>query len=274
MRSLALLISLLAMPAFGQTFGRTSAFIGASNSKPISSGGWTDNYYPTNIPGYPAYAWYVGQGNYSSNNGVATWTNLTSTANVSLTNLDGTTTCPAYQSSSINGRGAIMFDGVNDYLTSALLASPNDGVYNYEFVCVLAETNQVNTKYIIQTGDGHPSFETVNTALYRLDQDSGSTANEIAGKWIVFDVVFWWNHYKVLYTNGVCAISNTYSSQQAWTGLWLGANNAKGQNKNLVMAELICYNTNLGSVDAVGVGCSGVRSNLYNYLTNKYAITP
>lgn len=215
--------------------------------------------FPTNLAGYPALAWYVGD-DYTTNSSVATlpdrWVNAWN-----LTNSASTTTWPKGQSSGLNGHRVLGFDGF--YLRQPAYTSSQP----HEIVMVMSITNRATTEIICSSMNSSFEHRVDHNAPNIQQLASGSVVSPITSdggltnRWVVYDIVF----------NG--ASSTIYSNLVAGVtvnpGTFTESGFTVGELYNLTfpsrcaIAEIATYGTNLSS---------GARSSLNTYLTNKYNI--
>jgi hypothetical protein len=263
MRTLYLLL-VSACACFGQPFTFLDpAFVCHTN---VATGEWVDTYYPTNIAGI--YTWYVADGNYSVVGANAWLTNLTVNSGLELTNVESGKS-PTYNAAALNGRGVLVFDGANDYLKSVNYTSSQP----HEVWLVI--------KQVIASDANHFFFDSVtssarNTLISISDKtydifagsDSYSAVNSvITNKWYVLSGLFNGNlNASKIYTNNVLMV-NSSAGTQAIGGFTLGSRYSLTFPANISLAELITFRTNLDHA------ATGVASNLFNYITNKYAIS-
>lgn len=281
MRTLILLL-LLSVTAMAQPLGRMGAFVGASVPKvvaaPPASGGSLQAVvdYANTIPGiYAIYA--ASNAWFSSASGNATWSNLSSTAGINLTNLaSGTTFQPAIVTSGLNGHAVLSFDGtdkgggIGQYLNSAnfQLTQPNE----YWFVVNISNVFTAGP-YLYSSVSTPRQHSLANlSTVYRMQMNAGSSANAANGTWVTnkFYVVSaaYNGATSKIYTNNVLPTMITSDAgTNGQNGLIVGAYSSVYAFLGQKLAMVLAFSTNLDHT------ATGVSSNLFNLITNCYGIT-
>lgn len=230
-----------------------------------TGGGWTDNYYPTNIVGHPAYTYWVADNVTLSI--VTNWPDYSGNG-LNLTNV-GVTSEYTKSNSWLNGHAIVHTKQGGSSLPLSCNLYTNFppfemiGVFN---IVAVAATNQVKLSESI-------NFSTAQFSWGRSNQEKDtSTSTGIGGKsggfyetnkWIMLDIMssttsggFW--------TNNVA--DSTYGTgQNATTGAGGIEIHPFSANPCFVdYAEFVIYSN---SLDAT------IRENLWEYYTNKYNIS-
>ena len=184
---------------------------------------------------------------------------------------------PTYASASVNGRGGISFDGLDNYMAINFANNVADGVANDVIIVFRAlSTNAVqnggsganNTLYVYDGDDGShrrllkhgaDSLETYAGA----DQDTGSDGN-IDGLDVNI-VVTRYSDSGAVWRNGrrIMGLVDNLSSSNGFRDMVIGADYAYARWSNIEIFELIVYNTTLSSVE---------RQQVEWYLSNKWDI--
>lgn len=275
MRILALLLSLLSLPTFGQTFGQTAAFRGASIAKQTSASGWVETGYPTNIPGFPATAWYNPNAVLTNTSGqVTNWPDASANG---FTLYQATASKAPYATNIVNGQITLKFDGVDDVLSSFAFSMFGT---NQEVVMVYYYWNQYNNyyHYFLSGTNTVGTFTRIllddSSNIRPGDSSASLSYNLITNIWVILNVVR--NGSGATYytfTNSIVAasggaIGDLYNT--TWQGLNVGDRPGLSWSPPIYLSELIFYPTNLGSPTAYW---STQRSNLFYYITNKYGLS-
>lgn len=253
-------------PAF--TFA-DQAFMGNIITPPASAPPEVPSYYPTNIPGYSAYSYFIAQDHFSSASGLATWTNLTSEgAALDLTNrASGTGSQPTYTANDVNSQASLAFI-TDDYLKSVNYTSPQP----HELWFVLKQGWNLGATHRIFDGAGSANrhyLAVLDTERY--DYSAGTDklcpiGAVITNKWFVLSLVFNGAN-SMLFTNNV-QMTTDNSGANNMSGITLCSRYSLDQQfGNFNIAEIVTFRTNLPRA------ATGVCSNLFYDLTNRYAIT-
>lgn len=276
------LILFLALPAFGQFkafYASDQPFLGnavaVGGVTPPSTNGFVDTYYPTNITGYPANGWWVANnanadGCTNTTGQVTNWLDY-SGSGYHLTN-NGAIATPYLSNNWLNGRSIIAYPGVATYCVLRNLGYTNDtaawgGGGGMEFVClVYGDWEDATGTDIISSGNETSPFRRqATTGAYQFSVFTSGGAFP-TNKWVVADMVILANTGRCYgYTNGVL-IDNSPAGAATYNGIAIGGRGSDGHITGRIrIAEIVSYHTNL--TDAI-------RSNLFNYMTNKYFLKP
>lgn len=277
MKSIILVLLISCHACFAQSFGKNIAFLGASVVK-YSSGGGGAAFSPTNVAGYPYLGWWCVSSNYVTNSSIATLSDL-GTNSWNLTNQAATTRWPQSVASDLNGYRTLSFDSTlnTEYLVSTLYTSKMP----HEVVMVVKPLDDQNGERLFD-GRVDPNRHTFNigstTNLLVQDGNSSISAGAMSlvkSKWFVFNAIFADSTHAAIYTNGVLAASgNPAGGTVNMGGLVLSGDASLSSGTIMHFAEMASYSTNLGAIDSsLGTYCSGARSNIVWYFTNKYNIT-
>ena len=216
-----------------------------------------DNY-PTNITGYPAYTWFVAHGHF----GDARWTNLSGTVGLDLTN-EIVGAVPSLQTNVINSRDALLFDGIDDYLSCVNYTSAQP----HEVWMVLCDTNNGSGKYYFDCDSFTPTRQYLRNSIYSgyyLNGGAGISATNslVTNSWFILSVVLNGGSSAIFSNNVEIASGNTGANVVG--GLVVGNRYTKDTGVNMLLAEMVTFQTNLNSIS---------RSNLTYAWRNKYAIS-
>lgn len=272
-----LIYIILSISCYGQgkefTF-HDIAFLDQSTNLPVAGGAFN----PTNISGYPANAWYVVDNDLGTSttncyftNGIVTSLLDSGPNGWHLTNSSaGGGIRPVRQISALNGYDTLLFSIAN----STVLRSVNyTSSQPHEVVMLMRYDGPTNStiSYIFDCGVGTTYRQrvlmngvTANSGLFAYNAGTAKEMGPITtNKWIVWDWLFngatssnWFNN--VLDKSGNLG-ANTIS------GLTIGSSVNAANPTPIDIAEVVTFSTNL---------TTSVRTDLYNYLTNKYAIAP
>lgn len=229
-------------------------------------------WVPTNDATYIPKLWASAE-YYYTNGSVVTLPDLGSLGN-HLTNSAAAGVWPGYTASGPNGKPYISFDGTDDYLRvlfpnacprpqelwMALMAGDN-GVSDFRyFYGDYSATRPMFGQYI-----------NANQGVISLDYTTG-TGVWLTNTWFVANVV--WTNIDatstkcILYTNNVIVGSYTNSSASVdLNGVVLGVRAALSRPAKFSLAEMLVYTNTIPNAS------DSVRSNLFWYFTNKYAIS-
>lgn len=281
MRIVLALLS-LSLACLGQPLSTADpAFMAQQYVSPSVGGGTTPLQavvdYAKMIPG--VYAIYAASNAwFSSASGNATWSNLSSTAGIDLTNLSsGTTFQPVLANNELSGNAALKFDGIDhgggngQYLNSAnfSLAQQNE----YWFVVSISN---VYTAGPYLFGSVSTPRQFVDTASAggnnRMRMSAGTTATSANQVWQtnkLYVVTAMYNGASSkLYTNNIAApMLSTDAGTGSQNGLTVGAYSSAYAFLGQKLALVIAFATNLDHT------ATGTSSNLFNLITNCYGIT-
>lgn len=225
-------------------------------------------FNPTNISGVAPVAYWIGD-NWSS--GTRTLKDIF-TNSWNLTN-DNSAWNPT--SGTLNGHTIIKFGeggNINGTLANQAFvsASPFEVVMVYRFNSSYPNA----TRYLFSNPDGSVYWALFagGTGQHYLNNDGSHyfsiPANSLAtNKWMVFNFVFN-GASSAIYTNCATLAAGT-AGTWSLTNFWLGGKAMGNGAYPADIAEIGVYSGTLGAG-----AWSANRSNLFNYLTNKYAITP
>lgn len=265
MRILSLLLNLLTLPAFGQTFGQTAAFRGASVPKSTAAA-WT----PKSATSATAVTWLVfddyGSGGIVDRCGNYSFTNANFGAHSDY--------LPKTNVNSLNGHTTVTF--TNDftsskwaYITNLNFNLDSSNGMSVSFVGNLFIANG-SARYIYQcnvpTGGAtaRAYFDDrflMNAGSYLITSAAG-LAN-LTNTWAVFDQV--WSATGNLYTNGVAARAAGDTGAQGLTnGLSIGAGPDGTAALLGGMAEIVFYR---------GILSAAERQSNYVYFKARYNLT-
>lgn len=261
---LAIAITFLAATICAQPGPGLPYYAGGVNlGQPPCVGG---NGYPTNILGYPAYGWYIACGGYGTNAGIATWTNLTSTAGLNLTNAysDG-----AVQGPTLNGLGTLSFEVGSDAANQSLqnngysVASSSE----FEVFMVAAITNGSSRAFWADAGQASFDGMTAGIGLvtgtkFQLYAASAgvNVCDPLTNTWAVFDFVMTGGASSTIYTNNVQGLSGNPGTAGLPHGFEIAPHL---QGATMAVAELLTYRTNL---------TTALRSNVWWTLKTRYGL--
>lgn len=273
---LALLLSGCA--CFGQAFTlQDTAFLGnvipKTGTTPPTTNDFVDNYYPTNIAGYPVSAWWVVQNAITNTAGGIT--NIPDWSGNGYTLLGvGAIAVPTISNNWLNTRPIMVYPGGVNYTLLGNSTWTNDGtanpVTNIEFVVVAAANwngtaaasdllGDVNENGVLRRAitSGNIYFSGINGSVWPTN------------KWMVINAVQYPGSGSAcrgsIYTNSI-QVADTSKAIANWNGLYVGGRGSDGHVTGpWEIAEIIVYKTNL---------TTAIRSNVFNYLTNKYFLSP
>lgn len=237
--------------------------------------------YAKNIPGvYAIYAasnaWFSSS---VSNN--ATWSNLTTTAGIDLTNLsvgtNGTDLQPALANNDLNGNAVLKFDGAahfggnGQYLntTNFTLSQPNE----YWFVVNVSNVYTAGPYLFNGMGAAKQVCQVSGPGgNNRMQINAGTTATASSQTWItnVWRVVslVYKSTTSQVYTNNIAAsMISADAGTGGQNGLVVGANSSLYGYLGQKLAMVLAFSTNLDHT------ATGTSSNLFNLITNCYGIT-
>lgn len=240
----------------------------------LPSSGWTETGYPTNITGYPAVAWYVADSiSGSDGDGISSWTDLVGGYNLVQSTAGSQ---PKLQISAVNGHKAAYFDGTDDWVWNSVIDQPGN---QFELFLVLSVTN-IYSPFSYQDGMFVSSTNNVSSVFnfgyytcyaqpaYNAYGDLGGALGpnfSLTNRFFICNLLYGDENAILLKpsTNGVLVASLGPGSARL-TGIQLARGvPGSGRYSKQVVAELICYNTNL---------TSQLRTNVTSYLFEKYAI--
>lgn len=262
MKSLLIMVCLTCLFACGQGFVQTPAFKGAARVPPAT--GWIDTYYPTNINGYPALSWWVAANVQQDGSGFVTNCYDYSGNGYNLTN-NAANVRPAYVASAINGRPAMQFDGSNDILRNSAYTN-GSATHGCEVIVVASYQWTDGTARRLVTESGATTFIQRNaTTLVWSTFGLNSPAIAPTNIWLMLDVWITPAANGAIYTNNVTAVTGP-ASAFTFTGFGVGGRYSDGGVAvPCTVAEIVTYATNL---------TAAIRTNLYQYFTNKYGVFP
>lgn len=234
-----------------------------------------NSFNPTNIPGYPALAWYVAA-DYTTNAGVPTWPDRFGTAN--LTNLAANTKWPhSTNANTLNGNPALVFGMNGAYLASDTYGGSSIANYDiFILYCTLEKPNPDGTEGVIF--DGGPADNGNHRVVVKDFPTNGTyTARSIelaAGQEIHgYPMLTNWAVYSFscvrggsptasyVYTNGVLCVQG-YVNFNYPPGITVGANYVFGSATftTKLYGEILAYRTNLSAA---------ARQDVANYLLTR-----
>lgn len=236
--------------------------------------------YAKNIPGiYAIYAasnaWFSSS---VSNN--ATWSNLTTTAGIDLTNLsvgtNGTDLQPALANNDLNGNAVLKFDGAahfggnGQYLntTNFTLSQPNE----YWFVVNVSNVYTAGPYLFNGMGAAKQVCQVSGPGgNNRIQINAGTTATASSQTWItnVWRVVslVYKSTTSQVYTNNIAAsMISADAGTGGQNGLVVGANSSVYGYLGQKLAMVLAFSTNLDHT------ATGTSSNLFNLITNCYGV--
>jgi hypothetical protein len=233
--------------------------IGAYISQ-ISSVGSSDWGSPTNnTDGTLPYSWWVAD-DYTTNGGAYLpdrWTN-----SLTLTNSHVATRWPFTTESGVNGHKFLTARGTRSYLVNSASEAPATN----EVVVAMMTTNHTTITFVF---DGAYSTNRLGFLQYpanrwTIDVNDKPSSSVTTNKWIVYSAVFQTNFTRLL-TNLTASVyvTNKNVSRKGFT--LFNAYNTNSSDYAHKIAEIIVYPAMLTDQQ---------RSNVFVYLTNKYAITP
>lgn len=272
MRILILILSLLALPAFGQTFGQTAAFRGASIAKQTAAPGpsWPD---PST---YALLARWKGDDAVTNGSGQVTNWPDSSGNSYTLYSLAAANSPLANQMQ--NSHLTVKFDGINDTMTNGPIA--RYGTNDSEIVMVWKYADAFYPAYHLGF-DGLASsprwrLQIGNTPVYKFGSSAslwGPTLDLITNTWIILDVTITnaptFPMWVTVWTNGVYVGFQASVSFDDLSGFRLGSfYDGTTLYTPIEIAEFLIFATNLGPT-----AFSIPRSNVFCYLTNKYGLS-
>jgi hypothetical protein len=226
------------------------------------------SYSPTNVAGFNVAAWYRAS-DYITNGGTVELPDRTGKSQ-KMTQAS-IAKAPIYNATGLNGLPTINF-------LSAQGMKVVTGATNnpYEVVLVLKwnDAGIADFQYIFSDGTAtRPMFgfnSLVRDKLFDLDYsitDSGfaSTTN----KWLVLNLVWLGTNSVTAYTNMNQFVRATAVTSRVLTGWSIGERAAAGRYSKFELAEMLIY---AGS--GMPHSNTTARTDLFTYLTNRYAITP
>ncbi len=249
------------------------AFMGEATNVPVVTASSAPSFVATNLDGYPCYAFYfASNAYYTTASGLATWANLSSGGSaLDLTNKSsGTASQPGYRTTAYNNHPALLFDGADDYLRSTVhsLTQP------FEIWLVTTVTNHANAIKHYWDDDANSSryFAYQSADHSTFSYSAGTAVNQpvyyLSNKLFVITVVCN-GASSQFYTNNVKVGADANAGTGAGTGLTLGSRFSFDQRwYNGDCLQFIIFNTNLSRT------ATGSASNLFNWITNLYAMSP
>ena len=287
MRTTILIFLLSCWSVLAQPFTFTDPAFNCASNAPAGGGGGGGTTplqsvvdYAKNIPG--VYAIYAASNAwFSSAAKNATWTNLSLTAGIDLTNLSFTATNdfdvqPVLIANYLNGNAVLSFDGINhsngavQFLNSAnfSLAQPN------EYWFVLQASNVFTAGPYLYNGLGASKQNSTVSgpgSNNRMQINAGTTATAVNQTWVtnVWRVI---SHAyngtnSAFYTNNIAAAKlSDNAGIGGQVGFIIGANTAFYAGLGHKLAMVIVFSTNLDHT------ATGTSSNLFNLITNCYGV--
>ena len=259
MKALLLLLAMVGT-ILGQGFTmRDVSFIGAAQ---VVSSGW--GTVTNNTDGTLPYTWWVAD-DYATNGSTVSipdrWTN-----NIALTNSDPTTRWPVKVANGLNSRAFIYPTPLSTATYIRNLAFSNTA--SNEVVVVLNVTNSTSVTWLF---DGCFATNRHSALIYpanKWDLSASGTdqvyADATTNKWMVYNFVFNTANTRLYTNNTVGPVLNAGNSNH-FGFLLFNAYNTNSASKIGNVAEIITYSTSLTEAQ---------RNNVYQHLTNKYALTP
>jgi len=278
-----LIICLLSLSCFGQAFTfRDPAFVGIV-ATPAAAGG---SFSPTNIAGVASTGWWVADNITAADmtsdgkNNMTNWTD-TGQYHYTLTNRQaGANKWPTNVVAGVNGHNYMRCIQSSPFTICMNTSryTNNTGYHEIVMVARVWEAPILNAT-MLDSNNGTDrnliSFDASAKIQIRTLPGGSYVGNQtaITNKWMVFDFVFagassgW-------FSNNICASGVVNPGTGPCDGLVIGGNSALAASCSVDYAEICTYSNALGTVPTIGTWSSSAnRSNLYNYLTNKYAIT-
>lgn len=226
---------------------------------------------PTNIVGYPAYTWWIAQCGLSTNGA----DNEQYLAELSMNGPNGTNNSVKAQwlvtkTNMLNGYDAILGPASGSVRFTYCNTYTNSGAA--EVVMVTMITNSTDFQNIFCMAKSGASDTTSRSAwvyngtlaLSAPTLVSCMSVTPIINKWSVLNFIFNGAN-STIYTNNVAG-ATVSPGANAGKGLFLFCSSQGGTSPySGHTAEIITYRTNLSTA---------ARTTLFNYLTNKYKITP
>lgn len=217
-------------------------------------------FTPTNISGYPVAAWYVAD-DFFTNSGSARlpdrWTNGWHLTQATAANQPSRT-------NSVNGHSAVYLNG-GTFLRSIVFSN----IQPHELFVVCQLTN-ISSTYRIYDSTNTSSRQNlyVSSQNFNLFSGGGVVADGgvITNRYIILDCS-WNGSSTVLFVNQSSS-GNINPGSASMTGFTLGGRWDMSDPLTGNIAEIIDYSTNFGSS-----AWSQPRSNIVNYLTNKYNLS-
>jgi len=247
------------------------------NSTNTDSTFWTLSITPTNLSGATNIAWWVAD-NITGTNATGYITNWPDSGlgGFNLRKI-GSAGVPMVSNNWLNGHAIVHFSTTTN---SALVNTAYFANQPQEVMAVISipvATEPAYTWIIDSTNTSYRNgFETSSavSGAYRHYAGSASGYYTLPGKWFVLDLVFSGASSGIL-SNNVSASGTNSIGTQADAGFTFGNRYDLSQSCLFDVAEIVTYSNILGGVGSAGVFSSAsARTNLYNYLTNKYAISP
>jgi hypothetical protein len=230
--------------------------------------GWIDTYYPTNIAGFPANGWWVGDNAKSSTstNAVGLVTNWLdwSGNGYNLTNLVANSE-PTISNNCLNAHSVLSFDGSNDLLRNVPFTNTQASTGSEFVMVVLFKWADASLHYIFRDNVGYALSRLPTTGYYGCFGNSPTVGPSVTNTWLVLAARTLANAYTYIYTNSVLVTGGPCGDANL-SSLGVGGRYSDGAASTpMLLAEFVSYNTNL---------TAEIRSNLFAYFTNKYGAMP
>lgn len=248
--------------------------------QPFVAAASADNYYPTNI-GAGYYPVFVYDADSISGATVASWPDYAGSG-YALTNT--VSKGPDTASAALNGHNTALFNGTDRYMR----AGQPDVPVAYEVMMVARLTNGAN-KYFFHTANT-PRVQLLTAGGGNIQLDAGGVITGAAASWSEKFMV--WNFQVSFHgTNGFVATNgvllhaagvrptgsqtNEFGNASWSLGAYFFPPTTVGGYSGIDVAWIGLYPTNLATTGVRGdLEAGSVRSNLFNWLTNRYALAP
>lgn len=250
MQRSAAIILLSVCVCSGQWSFNDPAFVAQQYTAPAG-----DSFYPTNITGYPAVAYWVAD---DITGTPATWASRKGTFPLTMIG------SPAVTSAGLNGHNYVRFNGSSQKATNLTVSVAQQ--LEVAMVSTLVVPSAAS-QFMFDSGSASPRmYGAISTTPYeRINAGTSLSTTTIfpTNKWLVRNYVYN-GASSGIYTNRTAFITGA-AGANALSGFIVGGNYLGTVWANIGVAEVVIYSTNLTAT---------IRSNLFAYWTNKYNLTP